>query len=335
MTIQHTLAKSDSDPINRKEETTNSYLAVEDGNDEPNDTVDPENENRNNSTNDEDEPPNKNACLKKILVGVILLALIVFVTVDSLTNQWIRDGIIDFLEWIENNLVAGIFGFMAVYFVATICFVPGSILTLGAGFVFSASLDSLWLGVAVGTAVVWVGASLGATASFLLGRYLFRDGCVGRLTEKYTIFRALDRALEDKGLRIMILCRLSPIVPFNVFNYIAGVTGVKFWHYVVACFAMLPGTVLYVFLGASAGSLAEIGGSDDDETDIESEDNKVVTISVIVAGVVFGIAAIGVTAYYAKQELDKVLKEKEAEDEEEMEETGNGNATGTAEKIIL
>lgn len=265
---------------------------------------------------DQDKTPtDRFACYKKSAVGVILLGLIVFVIVDSLTNQYVRNGILDFLEWIENNIVAGVFSFMAVYFFATICFVPGSILTLGAGFVFSASFDSLWTGVLLGTIAVWIGASLGAIASFLLGRYLFRDGCVGKLTEKYKVFKALDNALVDKGLRIMILLRLSPIVPFNVLNYIAGVTGVQFWHYTIACVAMLPGTILYVFLGASAGSLAEIGGDDEDD---EQESNKAVTISVVVIGVVFGILAIGLTSYYAKQELNKVLDAEKAN-------SGDGN----------
>jgi uncharacterized membrane protein YedE/YeeE len=114
----------------------------------------------------------------------------------------------------------------------------------------------------------------------------------------------------DKGLRIMILLRLSPIVPFNALNYIMGVTGVKLWHYVVACAAMLPGTILYVFLGASAGSLSEIGGEDGEE----QESNRTVTIIVVVVGVVFGILAIGVTSYYAKKELNKVLEDKAAEE---------------------
>lgn len=255
-------------------------------------------------------PTDRSTLYKKIAIGLVLLGLIIFVTIDSLTNQWVRNGILAFLEWIENNTAAGVFAFMAVYFAATICFVPGSILTLGAGFVFSSAFDSLGRGVLLGTVAVWVGASLGAIASFLLGRYLFRDGCVGRLTEKYTVFKALDNALMDKGLRIMILLRLSPIVPFNALNYIMGVTGVKLWHYVVACAAMLPGTILYVFLGASAGSLSEIGGEDGEE----QESNRTVTIIVVVVGVVFGILAIGVTSYYAKKELNKVLEDKAAEE---------------------
>jgi len=213
--------------------------------------------------------------------------------------------------------------FVAVYFICTICFIPGSILTLGAGFVFSASTQSLWTGVLLGTLAVFIGASLGAIASFLLGRYLFRDGFVARLTQKYTVFEAIDNALEEKGFRIMVLLRLSPIIPFNVLNYVSGITAIKFIHYCLACFAMLPGTILYVFLGASAGSLSEIGGGNEDENnandaDLDDEtieqlekEDKTVTIVVIVVGVVFGVLAIAVTSYYAKQELNKVIEKKE------------------------
>jgi len=258
------------------------------------------------------EPTDKTGMVKKAVIGVLLLALIVFVIVDSQTNNFVRDGILSFLEWIEENVVWGVLSFILVYFLATIFFVPGSILTLGAGFVFSAALDNnLGWGVLLGTAAVWVGASTGSIAAFLLGRYLFRDCCVGTITKKYQIFQAIDSALTNNGLKIMILLRLSPIIPFNILNYAAGVTGVQFWHYAVASVAMLPGTILYVFLGASAGSLLEIGGSDEDAEDGDDEEggtSKAVTYSVIVVGIIFGILAVGVTSYYAKQELNKVLE---------------------------
>jgi len=260
----------------------------------------------------EKKPTDKTGMVKKAVIGVLLLALIVFVIVDSQTNNFVRDGILSFLEWIEENVVWGVLSFILVYFLATIFFVPGSILTLGAGFVFSAALDNnLGWGVLLGTAAVWVGASTGSIAAFLLGRYLFRDCCVGTITKKYQIFQAIDSALTNNGLKIMILLRLSPIIPFNILNYAAGVTGVQFWHYAVASVAMLPGTILYVFLGASAGSLLEIGGSDEDTEDGDDEEggtSKAVTYSVIVVGIIFGILAVGVTSYYAKQELNKVLE---------------------------
>jgi len=262
--------------------------------------------------------------IKKLILGLLLLGFIIFVIVDSLTNQYSRKILLQFLEWIEDNPILGVIAFIGVYFICTVCFIPGSILTLGAGFVFSASTSSLWTGVLLGTIAVFIGASLGAIASFLLGRYLFRDGFVARLTQKYTVFEAIDTALAEKGFRIMVLLRLSPIIPFNVLNYVSGITAIQFFHYCIACVAMLPGTILYVFLGASAGSLSEIGCNDDlvDDEDMEQleKEDKTVTIVVIVVGVIFGVLAIAVTSYYAKQELNKVIEKKEQEQEQQVEE---------------
>jgi len=300
-----------------KEETT----AMEEGtaNDTPTDDA----------VVDEDAAKAKrSACIKKVIIGLILLGFIIYVIVDSQTNNYVLSGINSFLGWIENNITAGVFAFIGVYFLATIFWVPGSILTLGAGFVFSAALDSLGWGVLLGTGAVWVGASAGAIASFLLGRYLFRDGFVGRLKNRFTIFQAVDNALVDKGLFIMVLLRLSPIIPFNALNYVAGVTGVQFWQYCVACVAMLPGTILYVFLGASAGSLAEIGGmsGEEEEANPNAGRDRTITIVVIVVGVIFGILAVGVTSYYAKKELNKVLEK----DQETAE--GDANAEANADE---
>jgi len=267
---------------------------------------DPNSESESDRDNDEENRiKRRNSRIKKIIFGLLLLGFVIYAIVDSLTTGYIRTGIQAFLEWIEANPVPGFFIFMVVYLIATVLFVPGSILTLGAGFVF-ANAFGLGIGVLLGTLSVFFGASAGATIAFLFGRYLFRDW-VKSLTKKYAIFEALDVALEEKGFRIMLLLRLSPIIPFNAINYIVGVTAISFRDYILAMFAMLPGTVLYVFLGASAGSLADSANSGD---------NITVTIIVIVVGVVFGIAAIAATSYYAKKELNRVLAARQASVEE-------------------
>jgi uncharacterized membrane protein YdjX (TVP38/TMEM64 family) len=275
---------------------------------------------------DEPEPKNRKALFTKILAGLILLGVIVYVIVDSQTNNHVKNGIVAFLEWIQNNLVAGVFSFVAVYFLATILWVPGSILTLGAGFVFSSALDSLGWGVLLGSVAVWFGATLGAIAAFLIGRYLFRDVVNEKLTKKYKVFEALDRAFVDQGLKITILCRLSPIIPFNAFNYAMGVTAVKFRDYCIACIAMIPGTLLYVFFGAAAGSLTGIAGGGDEDS---PSNNRGVTIAIVVVGVVFGIGAIAVIVWYAKKELNKIVEKSEQEQEQsaEMSDEENNNSS--------
>jgi uncharacterized membrane protein YdjX (TVP38/TMEM64 family) len=94
----------------------------------------------------------------------------------------------------------------AVYILATLLFIPGSILTLGAGFVFSMALHGLGVGVLVGTLSVVIGASIGAILAFLLGRYLLLEQ-VRKLSKKYAIFEALNVALQTNGLKIFILLR--------------------------------------------------------------------------------------------------------------------------------
>merc|ERR1711862_1078120 len=82
-----------------------------------------------------DQPKQRNT--KKIVLAIFLIGFIGFVIADSLTNQYIKSGIDIFLKWIENNPIPGVFAFMGVYFIATVLFIPGSILTLGSGFIFA------------------------------------------------------------------------------------------------------------------------------------------------------------------------------------------------------
>eukprot|EP00588_Corethron_pennatum_P024616 CAMPEP_0194321710 /NCGR_PEP_ID=MMETSP0171-20130528/17909_1 /TAXON_ID=218684 /ORGANISM="Corethron pennatum, Strain L29A3" /LENGTH=281 /DNA_ID=CAMNT_0039079713 /DNA_START=59 /DNA_END=904 /DNA_ORIENTATION=+ len=253
------------------------------------------------------EGDSKRCSLQKVLIGAFLLGFIVYVIIDSNTSKNVQKVSSAFLAWVTENPVPGVFAFIGVYFIATVLFLPGSILTLGSGFVFSSAFG-LGRGVFLGIVAVFVGASLGAIAAFLLGRYLLQEQ-VGKLAQKYPVFEAIDSALAEKGLLIFVLLRLSPIIPFNALNYLAGATRVSFRAYTTALIAILPGTSLYVFLGSSAGSLANVG-------DGTNETDNTTTIITIVAGIVFGVLAVGVSSYYAKQELNKILGEKEENENE-------------------
>jgi len=243
-------------------------------------------------------------CVIKSITAAILVGFIIFVIVDSAKNEVLAGAIQAFLAWVEQNPAAGIFAFAGVYFLATVLFVPGSILTLGAGFVFSKAFG-LGPGVLLATLCVFVGATSGDIASFLLGRYLLRER-VTSWTVKYPLFKAIDKALENQGFRIMVLLRLSPIIPFNALNYCAGTTAITFSAYVWAGPFILPGTALFCFVGASAGSLSDMPD--------EMEDSTVRIVSTVV-GVLFGIAAVAVTGWYAKKELNKIIAEQGGEED--------------------
>lgn len=96
----------------------------------------------------------------------------------------------------------------------------------------------------------------------------------------------------------MILLRLSPLIPYNALDYMSGVTSIPLWSYTVALIAMLPGTVMFTCIGATASSLAESTGA--------SAENKTVRIISLVFGVTFAIVGVTVASYYSKLELNKV-----------------------------
>jgi uncharacterized membrane protein YdjX (TVP38/TMEM64 family) len=153
------------------------------------------------------------------------------------------------LQWIESLGIIGGIAFIAIYIIATVAFLPGSILTLGAGVVF---------GVLLGAIYVFIGATLGAIAAFLVGRYLAR-GWISKKIAGNQKFAAIDKAVAKEGFKIVLLTRLSPVFPFNLLNYAFGITGVSLKDYTVGSIGMIPGTILYVYLGSLAGDLARIG----------------------------------------------------------------------------
>jgi uncharacterized membrane protein YdjX (TVP38/TMEM64 family) len=169
--------------------------------------------------------------------------------------------------------------------------------TFAGGFVFAHAFG-MGLGVLIGSLAAFVGASAGATASFLIGRYLFRDWVRG-MVKTYTIFDALEACMaEESGFRIMALLRLSPIIPFLPLNYLAGVTSISLWNNAMALLFIVPGIVVYVVLGASAGSIAQ---------SLRGE-YKNVEIVLIAVGAVFAIAAIWLTNFYVRKELYRVIE---------------------------
>jgi uncharacterized membrane protein YdjX (TVP38/TMEM64 family) len=162
----------------------------------------------------------------------------------------VREALLSSLRWVEGLGAAGAAVYVALYVVACVLFIPGSLLGLGAGAIY---------GVARGAALVSLASTLGAAAAFLLGRYLARGWVASRIAGNPR-FAAIDAAVGREGWKIVLLTRLSPVFPFNLLNYAYGLTRVSLRGYVLASWVgMFPGTLLYVYLGSLAGRLAGIG----------------------------------------------------------------------------
>ncbi len=185
-----------------------------------------------------------------IVAGIVgFAALAAFVALEP---GLVKDALLAVLGWTQRlsqeHRLAGMLVIIGCYVVACVFLLPGSVLTLGAGFV----LRPFW-----GTVTVSAGSTLGACAAFLVGRTIARRW-IERKLRGNARFAAIDRAVGREGFKIVLLTRLSPIFPFNLLNYGFGLTRVKLGHYALASWVgMLPGTVMYVYLGAALGSLAE------------------------------------------------------------------------------
>ncbi len=190
-------------------------------------------------------PPPPSPRGKIILYVVLGLAAAVGL---YLGGQQAGGAVLRFAGWVNGLGVWGPVVFILGYAVATVFFLPGSLLTLASGAIF---------GLAKGTVYSLIGATLGASAAFLVARY----GARRRIEKKIAgnpKFAAIDKAVGREGFKIVALLRLSPVFPFNLLNYTLGLTKVGFLPYLAACAAMLPGTLLYVYYGKAAGSLAAV-----------------------------------------------------------------------------
>jgi uncharacterized membrane protein YdjX (TVP38/TMEM64 family) len=192
------------------------------------------------------------------LVAYVLIAAAV-AAVLFLVRREAGAYVIRFAEWVDGLGVWGPVVFVLGYAVAAVAFVPGSLLTLAAGIIF---------GLARGTLYTLIGATLGASAAFLVARYLAR-GRIERRIEGNPRFAAIDRAVGREGFKIVALLRLSPVFPFNLLNYALGLTKVPFLQYAAASIAMLPGTLLFVYYGKALGSLAALAGGRQAEKGME------------------------------------------------------------------
>ncbi|OLC48332.1 MAG: hypothetical protein AUH43_09735 [Acidobacteria bacterium 13_1_40CM_65_14] len=140
--------------------------------------------------------------------------------------------------------------FILIYAIAVVALIPASLLTIAGGALF---------GVLHGTLYAVTGAALGSTSAFLLGRHVARRAIAHRLARLPRV-AAIDRAVSVQGRRIVLLLRLSPLVPFNVLNYALGLTTISLGDFLLASVGMIPGAFMYAYCGKIAGMALALAG---------------------------------------------------------------------------
>lgn len=222
---------------------------------------------------------------KRFVVGLTIAATIALGVMIS-RSPAIANTLASGAEWARGSGAIGVAAFVIAYVIATVCLVPASVLTVAAGFAY---------GLGWGVILVAPTAIVAATAAFLVGRLLVRDRVTRRFGDGRR-FRAIDRAVETRGAAIVALLRLSPVFPFVVLNYLLSISKVRTRTYVVASAAgMLPGTVLFVYLGSLASTAAEAASG--------GPGPSAVRLGFLATGLVATIVVVVIVARLARREL--------------------------------
>lgn len=258
----------------------------------------------------------------KKVISTTFLSLIVFIVLDSIfskpENRLVKpEASALFLHWVQKNPQTGLFWIMVFMSIAVIFMVPiGTPITLGCGYIYKGAYG--WrLGVLLATFISMLGSAVGAVICFLLGRYLMRQ-TVRKWIRKYPLFDAIDVASEHHGLKIMAMLYLCPVLPLGPVSYMCGTTSMQLSHFVLAKVAALPLMMLYVFIGASAGTLVDPKGAKGHGNSDEFDPNQVKSIeentTLMVSGILLSFVSIAFITKFIRAELTKILDEQKKED---------------------
>ena len=176
-----------------------------------------------------------------------------------------------FLENIYNlsfffNTGIGILTFVCIYILIVLLILPASWLSLLSGFLYGSYLGSI---------IVFISASIGASVAFFLSKSFFAEK-LKNLLSRYPKLSVIEKVVEKGGLKLIFLARLSPIFPFSILNYFYGLSNVKFRDFAFGLLGIVPGTFLYCSIGSLAKSLQEL-------KNVQSSNNLYMTIIGVVS----------------------------------------------------
>jgi uncharacterized membrane protein YdjX (TVP38/TMEM64 family) len=213
--------------------------------------------------------------------------------------------VIIFLQWIRTLGMLGGVIYMFATALSNLVFIPTTLASLAAGYMFG-----LWFGFLF----AYGGCCLGSVIAFVLGRTLFRSW-VSSLAKQYPKVALMDQAIGKKavGWKIVLLLRLSPMLPYNVLNYVLSVTRVQFMDYFLASIiGMFPGVAIFTYFGSLSHDLSSVFSfSSKGMSGIDDESGNKTMI--IYSGFFFSLVAFVLLSYFAANAIKKELKKIEEE----------------------
>eukprot|EP01080_Neovahlkampfia_damariscottae_P009841 gene9841-2164_t len=256
----------------------------------------------------------------QIIASIILISVVI--TIGAVFNKQILYYISIALEWAKGSGVKGVLAMLLLYMIIITCYLPFYlVLTFSSGMIWGY----------YGMIVTAIGQTLGAFCAFMVGRLFFRSIIV-RQIENYPKLQFIDKAIKDEGWKMVLILRLIPLIPFTLLNYLLTITDIDWLTFVICTFlGMLPRSIIYVYIGISAGSIADIvaGRVKGDEWWVQLIIYGCSGFFLFVAFVLVGIVA---RKYFNKYKASQeALKEQQAQENEENDQ----NAINDGEKETL
>jgi len=181
-----------------------------------------------------------------IMIGLATVALFFYLDLSRfLTLESLKANRQLLLAFYADHTLLMVAAFMAIYIIQTALALPGAvILSLSAGAIF---------GPLLGTTYAVTAASIGATLSFLITRYLLRETVLNRFGSK---LETINKELEERGINYLLFLRLVPVFPFFLINLAAGLTRLPLRTFVLGTFfGIIPGGFVFVNAGSSLATI--------------------------------------------------------------------------------
>lgn len=224
-------------------------------------------------------------CLQ--ITGVILLA----------TNfSEIESTLESSSDWIKAHSVFTIFVLSCIDIITVAVVLPVPVFNLIINLT-SVYLYSVFPGAIIGFSVSFASTIIGSTIGFLIARYLFKDqvdACIGKKPSKV---RAVLKAVETEGVKVIILLRIAP-VPLSLVNYGLALTKVSLGNFLIGTLGSLPKQLINIYIVATVETLST-----------GAIENSILNKIILVLGAIFGVIAVILIVIRAKKELNKYILE--------------------------
>lgn len=196
--------------------------------------------------------------VKLVIVLAVIVVLIVianyFGIFDMLKEGSLKDRVLRLDGFFKSMGPWAPAAFIGIWIVACILLLPGLPIAIVGGLIFGAMWGTVWS---------VIGSNLGAALAFLVGRYAARDMVEGWVQKNPTL-RKIDEGVKKQGWRMLMITRLVPVFPFNIQNYVYGLTNISFRTYLLVTLpCMIPGTIAFNFAAGSAREVILSGGQPD------------------------------------------------------------------------